>query len=207
MKFAAAAAMATAPALAGNALGDMFHDRVFSYLGLTTETPAHVKEMNMLVDSVTKTPDVKMYGGSMDTVECIDDDADCNINYYWEWNADVGYAFHFPMYAEEDNLIARQRASALAGGRQEFWFQLYVYKINLYFDTYLANVTLDNYLSYDAINRSDFCYAGNWFLDIARLALLLQVDVRSCKHGVLGYADDEITACGWNTYYIMKPLW
>lgn len=203
MKFAAAAAMASTSALAGNALNEMVHDKVFNYLGLTTEEPAHVKEMNALVNNVKTHPDVRMYGDG--DSNCID--TDCNMAWLYEWNADVGYGLHFPMYAEEDKLIARQRASAIAGGRQHLQLTFYIYSINLYLDTYLANLTLDNFLSYDAINRSDFCYAGNWFLDIARIALLMQVDVKSCKHGVLGYLSDEISACGWTTYYIMKPLW
>jgi hypothetical protein len=205
MKFASAAALASTSAFAGNALFDQVHDRVFATLGLTPEEPQHVKEMNQLVASVQDKPVVKMYGDQ--DFACIDNDTDCNIAWYWQWNADVGYGTHFPMYAEEDNLIARQRVSAIAGGRQHFWFQAYVYRINLYLDTYLANLTLDNYLSYDAVNRENFCYAGNWFLDIARIALLLQVDVRQCKHGALGYLSDEISACDWTTYYIMKPLW
>lgn len=202
MKTFAAAALATS-AFAGNALTDHVHNRVFDYFGLTKEMPQEQKEMHELVKSVKDKPDVQMYGTNW--VEVIDDDGHIMLGY--ELNADVGYQTHYPMYAENDNVIARQRISAVAGGRQEFYVQFYLYRINLYFDTFLAKLTLDNYLSYDAVNREEFCYAGNWFLDIARMSLLLQVDVKSCKHGVLGFISDEISGCGWDTYYIMKPLW
>ena len=190
----------------GNVLFQELHEKVFNAVGLTPEEPHHVKEMNQLVNSVKDTPNVSMYGDW--ELNCIDDDVDCDIAYFWRWNADVGYGTHYPMYADGDNIVARHRLSALAGGRQEFYFQFYVYRINLYLDTYLANLTFDNFMQYDVVNREGFCYAGNWFLDIARIALLLQVDVKQCKHGVLGYLDSDVNEeCSWVTYYIMKPLW
>ena len=69
-------------------------------------------------------------------------------------------------------LSGDKELAAFGGGRQQLSFTFYFFRVSTFLDLWLSKFTFDNYMSYDIINYSDYCNAGQWLLDVARASLL-----------------------------------
>ena len=111
-----------------------------------------------------------------------------------------------PLYNQDEFLVFRQRVGVYGGGRQFFTIMLYIIKITVFADLWISKFTFDNYLRYNIVKYSDPCAAGNWFLDVARASVLIELDVNECVWGLIGSLTDKTQDCEWGTYYINKPI-
>jgi len=122
-------------------------------------------------------------------------------------NFDIGVNWELPLYNQDQYLVSRIRASAFVGGRQYVTFQLWYFKIHIFFDVWGVRCTFfDNYMRVDIVNYGDFCAAAKWFLDITRFQLYTQIDINECLFGLVGQFTNDTQDCDWSTYYINHPL-
>ena len=197
--FAAASAVATS-AHAFNTSN--IEERMVDYFDLTPDKPELNPEITELKEEIQASPKVQTYG--YETTSLSDNGL---LGYELGLNADLGWLYHLPLYNQDNQIVFRQIGAIFGGGRQYFSITAYFVRVNLYLDLWLSKLTVDNYMAYNIVEKKDFCQSTNWFLDVARASLLVQLDVNECKWGLVGSITDDTSDCEWGTYYIGKPLW
>ena len=181
---------------AGVDFGKVIADRLMEYAGLNEET-----QTVDMAGEAAKEPRVMAFGyenSSMTDNGLLGFDLGLNM--------DLGWNYELPLYNQDQFLVARQRASLFAGGRQWFSVTLYAVRFYLFLDLYLGKATADNYVRYDVVNYGDFCAAGQWLVDMVRASLLFQIDVNECVWGLVGSLTNNTQDCDWGTYYINQPF-
>ena len=84
--------------------------------------------------------------------------SDQNFGYNLGLNMDLGFAYTFPVYNQDNYLVMRQMLRIYLGGRNYFTVLAGYVKITFFLDVWGVNATfLDNYMRYDIVNYGNFC--------------------------------------------------